>query len=195
MDIAITDVATSNSLREGAATRYLDSNLRASSIDRILIDALVAMEVFAFGDEMLNLTVTSPLKRPHAFWTYLRGQASNLVFFGVIIAIVAWFGSQDILGQMATGWSIGILVGIFLLFFLVATFSLPWVWITQSKEKRKTRNLLLEMTSVYNELGSDGAISAQHIQRRAQETTSLGAVWPAPLFAMLDDVNRRTGRF
>jgi hypothetical protein len=182
---------------EGAATNYLNSRLRAPSIDRTLIDGLVAMEVFAFGDEMLNPhpMVTSPLKRPHALWTYLLGQAGNLLLFGVIIAIVAWLGSQNILGATATGWSIGILVGLFLLLFLIATVSLPWVWFTQGKEKKRIRKLLLEMVTVYNELGSDGAISAHHIRHRAQETASQGTVWPATLFAMLDDVIKRTGRF
>jgi hypothetical protein len=183
---------------ESAATRYLDSQLRAAAVDRILIDSLMAMEIFAFGDEMLNpekFYKSSPLKRPHALWTYLSGQFANFVFFGIIIGVIAWLNSHNVLGDTATFWSIGILLLILALAFVVGTVSLPWVWISQGASKRKITDLLGAMTGVYTELKSDGAISAQHIRQRAQAVASQGAVWPAPLFAMLDDVIARTGRF
>jgi hypothetical protein len=79
--------------------------------------------------------------------------------------------------------------------FGVATIALPVVWVQQRKEKQRTLQLLSGMLGVYSDLKSDGAISAQHILERVKAMASLGVGWPAPLFAMLDDVLRRTGRF
>lgn len=183
---------------ESAATRYLDSPLRTKAIDRVLIDSLVAMEVFAFGDEMLNpeqFFKVSPLKTWHVFWTYLFGQAGNLFLFGIIVAVVVWLRSQSVLADTTTGWAIGIVVVIFLLMFALATLSLPGLWMGQRAERKKIINLLGGMVGLYNELKSDGAISAPHIRQRAQMIAAEGAVWPAPLFAVLDDVVARTGRF
>jgi hypothetical protein len=50
------------------------------------------------------------------------------------------------------------------------------------------------MATIYNELRSDGPISAEYIRDRAKQATDEGVVWPAPLFALLDDTVRRTGR-
>jgi hypothetical protein len=183
---------------ESAATRYLDSPLRTKAIDRVLIDSLMAMEVFAFGDEMLNpeqFFKVSPLKTWHVLWTYLLGQAGNLFLFGIIIGVVVWLRSQNVLAETTTGWAIGILIVIFLLMFALATLSLPGLWMGQRAERKKITNLLGGMVGLYNELKSDGAISAPYIRQRAQTIAAEGAVWPAPLFAVLDDVVARTGRF
>lgn len=51
------------------------------------------------------------------------------------------------------------------------------------------------MLGLYAEMNSDGPISAKHIRETAQKAADKGVVWPGPLFALLDDVVARTGRF
>jgi hypothetical protein len=81
------------------------------------------------------------------------------------------------------------------LLFVVATMALPFVWSQRAKAKQRVVTLMDAMINVYAELKSDGAISAEHIRARSQKAADGGVIWPAPLFAMLDDIIRRTGRF
>ena len=59
----------------------------------------------------------------------------------------------------------------------------------------KAAKLLSEMNGVYCELAPSGPYSARHIEHRARSAADKGVVWPAPLFALLDDINNRGGRF
>lgn len=63
------------------------------------------------------------------------------------------------------------------------------------KSKNTILGLLSQMNGVYVELRSDGPISGRHIEERARKAADAGGVWPAPLFGLLDDINRRDGRF
>jgi hypothetical protein len=156
----------------------------------------MALEVFAFGDEMLNPPwAQSPLTRKHVLWRYIKGQFWGFVIAGSIIALIAWLNHKDILGETGTLWSVGIVLLLTALQFVIATIALPVAWLHEGREKAKTLQLLSGMLGVYSELKSDGAISAQHVLERAKAVAAQGVAWPAPLFAMLDDVLRRTGRF
>lgn len=182
---------------ELAAARYLNSPFRCVPIDRLLVDALMAAEIFAFGNEMWNpyFRWTSPMTQTHALWSYIRGRVWNVVVLGGIIAFAGWLYSKDIIGGTAFGWIAGVLFGLMVLFFALSTIFLPSVWWRQVKTKRKIVALMEDMIGVYIELQSDGAISAEHIRARAQRVAERGVKWPATLFALLDDVVRRTGRF
>ncbi len=61
--------------------------------------------------------------------------------------------------------------------------------------RRRVRKLLVTMSTLYNELKSDGPISAQYARERAGDAAKQGVVQPAPLFALLDDIISRSGRF
>ena len=84
---------------ESVVGDYLALPYRSQAMDCFLVRALIAMEFYAFGDEMLNektfglFPARSPLKQRHSLLAYLGGQVSNLFFFGVIGAVAAWVHS------------------------------------------------------------------------------------------------------
>jgi hypothetical protein len=186
---------------EAVAGDYLAPPYRSQAMDRLLVKILVAVELYAFGDEMLNektfgmFPARSPLKQRHVLLAYLRGLIFNGVFFGGIAALALWAASKGWIGETSAGWTSGTCVALFLLFGVISTFALPFSWHSQAKARRNVRKLLLAMVTIYNELSSDGPISAQHIRERVSSAAQDGVVWPAPLFAMLDDIIARTGRF
>lgn len=187
---------------EAVVDDYLALPYRSRAIDRLLVKVLVAMEFYAFGDEMFNekslfglLPVRSPLKQRHSLLAYLRGLLVNAIFFGGIAALALWAASKDWIGKTAAEWASGICVGLFLFLGAISTLALPFAWRAQIKAGRNVGNILSAINTVDTELRSDGPISAQHIRARANNAAQIGVVWPAPLFAMLDDIIARTGRF
>jgi hypothetical protein len=186
---------------EGVVDDYLALPYRAPALDRFLVRGLIAAELYAFGDEMLNeetfglFPARSPLRQRHALLSYLRGQLVNGALFGGIAALALWSSSSGLIGPSTAEWIIGVCGFLFLALASVSTFALPFWWLAQAKARRKVRNLLSIMLTLYNEQKSDGPISAQYVRDRAEDASKQGVVWPAPLFALLDDVISRTGRF
>ena len=185
---------------ESVVGDYLALPFRSQAMDRLLVKVLVAVELYAFGDEMMNektfgFPARSPLKQRHVVPAYLSGLLINAVFFGGIAALALWAASKGWIGETSAGWTSGTCVALFLLFGVISTFALPFSWYAQAKARRNVRKLLLAMVTIYNELRSDGPISAQHIRERVSSAAEEGVVWPAPLFAVLDDIIARTGRF
>ncbi len=78
-----------DSLQESAQL-YLDLPVRHQRVDRCIIDALVAAEVFAFADEMINepkiplIPSRSPLRRSHPLWAFIKGQLGNVIGMTVV---------------------------------------------------------------------------------------------------------------
>ncbi|KRR21403.1 hypothetical protein CQ14_07075 [Bradyrhizobium lablabi] len=186
---------------ECAVDDYLALPYRSQALDRFLVRALIAVELYAFGDEMLNekplfgFPARSPLKQSHVLLGYLRALLLNAVLLGGIAALALWAASKGWIGETAAGWTTGICVALFVLLSALSTFGLPFAWRRQIKARREVSKLLLAMNTIYSELKSDGPISAQYIRDRSSSAAQDGVVWPAPLFAMLDDIIARTGRF
>jgi hypothetical protein len=160
---------------------YLALPYRSEAMDRTLVRCLIAAEMYAYGDEMLNektlfglipsLFRRSPMKQRHALLSYLIGNLGNLVLFG-------WW------------WA-----GLFWFFVVTSTLALPYVWFNQAKARRKVVNLLTIMGTLYYDQRSDGPISAYYTRDRANDASRQGVGWPSPLFALLDDIISRTGRY
>jgi hypothetical protein len=185
---------------ESVVGDYLALPYRSQAMDRLLVKVLTAVEFYSFGDEMMNeksfgFPPTSPLKQSHVLLAYLRGLLINAVFFGGIAALALWAASKGWIGETSVGWISGTCVALFLLFGVISTLALPFSWYAQAKARQNVRYLLLAIITIYNELRSDGPISAQHIRERISSAAEEGVVWPAPLFAVLDDIIARTGRF
>ncbi|BBZ97475.1 hypothetical protein BRDID11004_16140 [Bradyrhizobium diazoefficiens] len=186
---------------ESVVGDYLALPYRSQALDRFLVRVLIAMELYAFGDEMLNeetfglFPARSPLRQRHALLGYLRGQLVNGVLFGGIAALALWAGSSRLIGLSTAEWITGVCGFLFLALASVSTFALPFWWYAQAMARRRVRKLLSGMSTLYNEQKSDGPISAQYVRDRAEDATKQGVVWPAPLFALLDDIISRTGRF
>ncbi|UPK31865.1 hypothetical protein IVB18_05375 [Bradyrhizobium sp. 186] len=186
---------------EGVVGNYLALPYRCQALERFLVRALIAMELYAFGDEMLNeetfglFPARSPLKQRHPLLRYLKGQFINSVFFGGIAGLALWASSSGWIGVNAAEWIMGVCGFLFLAFASMSTFALPFWWYAQAMARRRVRKLLAAMSTLYNEQRSDGPISAQYVRDRASEAAKQGVIWPAPLFALLDDIISRTGRF
>lgn len=186
---------------EAVVGSYLDLPYRSQAMDRTLIRGLIAAETYAFGDEMINektfglFPARSPMKQTHAILGYLRNNFFNAILFGGISALGFWLRSGNIISENVASWIAGICLSLLLFFAATSTLALPYLWYNQAKARRRVRDLLATMTTLYNEHRSDGPISAHYIRERASDASAKGVVWPAPLFAILDDVISRTGRY
>jgi hypothetical protein len=180
---------------------YLALPYRSQAMDRALVRGLIAAEMYAFGDEMLNektfglFPARSPIKQTHALLGYLHGNLVNGLVFAGIAVLGFGLSSGAIISDSAAGWIAGTCVSLFLFFAGLSTLALPFLWFNQAKARRRVRDLLATMTTLYNEQRSDGPISAHYIRERASDASRQGVVWPAPLFAVLDDIISRTGRY
>ncbi|OKO87565.1 hypothetical protein AC629_13555 [Bradyrhizobium sp. NAS80.1] len=180
---------------------YLALPYRSQAMDRVLVRGLIAAETYAFGDEMLNektfglFPARSPMKQTHVLLGYLRGQFTSGIVFGGIAVLGFGLSSGTIISEGAAAWIAGICLSLFLFFVATSTLALPYLWFNQAKARRRVRDLLATMTTLYNEQRSDGPISAYYVRERANDASRQGVVWPAPLFAILDDIISRTGRY
>jgi hypothetical protein len=58
----------------------------------------------------------------------------------------------------------------------------------------KPDKLTQQMSICYSALDSHGTISAPHVRESLAVSAQKGVVWPAPLYALLDDVMARGGK-
>jgi hypothetical protein len=80
-----------------------------------------------------------------------------------------------------------------IVWYLVAM--LPFSSVLTELRKRGGRSkLLLAMYWCYNAMNGDGPISAQYIREQLGKAAEKSVVWPAPIYALLDDVMTRSGR-
>jgi hypothetical protein len=185
---------------EAAVGRYLDLSYRSREIDRLLVDLLVALEFYAYGEQTINafaipgIVATSPLKRR----VLVEWLVSNVLSVALWVALAFALWGLSRIQLFPSSWLVGanlVLGVLFVAGFAWSTVWLPRSWWVVHQEKLKIAALLDEMNCVYAELNSNGPISARHIEERARNAANAGVVWPAPLFALLDDINRRDGKF
>lgn len=183
-----------------AVARYLDLPVRNRDIDRMLVDALVAAEVIAFADQMLNIPSflkdlsASPFVKSHPLWRFIKGQLASFgIFVGfpisVLIGAVDLF---DVRGEWPFFTGLGF-AGLWSLFFLSGLIALPGAWASETRGKRKVAELLEAMRNVYTEIEAGTIVSARHIRERLDKTSEQGAVWPSEVFPLLDDIIDRGG--
>ena len=162
-----------------AVESYLKLPIRNRSIDRMLVDALVAAEVIAYAKETLHVPThsawwkmllydrrrelsilrglsSSPFARSHPLWQFIKDESLSFLIIcvipiGVLVALVKVFDFQSI-------WplSVGLgFAGIWGLMFLIGLVRLPGFWMSERRDGRKVIDLLAAMHSVYIEIGSD----------------------------------------
>jgi hypothetical protein len=183
---------------ESAVGQYLALPYRAEHIDRLFADVLIALEFYQFSDEMINEQVivvpVSPLKQAHPLVDYLRYAFTGFLIwaiFGGVVFVLHWFG------VLSDGWAWGGYITCAVLYLLglaLMTAFLPFVWREQAKNVKWVKSLIAEMLRCYSALASDGPVSARHLLEQLRVAADKGVVWPAPLYALLDDVMTRTGR-
>jgi hypothetical protein len=188
---------------EAAVDRYLDLPYRAPYFERTLVDVLVAMELYAFGNQffapfpwLLSLWIipASPIQQWPMPISFIVGQATNALIMLGPAFLIAVYGSA-VVGQSAADWLSGGLLVLYLIGFAIGVVALPIAWWNQIKGGRRLQRQLTAMAQVYAELGSDGPVSTRRIRDAATHAANNdGIVWPPPLFAVLDDNIARNGR-
>jgi hypothetical protein len=130
----------------------------------LLADLLIAIELFAYSDEMMNeptfpfIPRRSPLKQFHPLVPFFL----NVNLWLYLIAGGIIFGLNRI-GVLGDGWArTGYLICVFMfvITLILATVSLPFAWRTHAKGVKQVRGLIGEMNDCYLELRSDGPVSA-----------------------------------
>lgn len=192
-------------LIEEAAQEYLGLPFRSDAADRLLIDILIAMELYGFAEEMINTGVDSagPLRmldapqpplfsvKNHPIRRFIRWRFWSGVVFGVPAAGFYFLGGQ----QGWTSWVALGLAGLFLAESLLTFVVLPAQIKLHTKQQVEARDLLLAMNDTYGELSGSGPFSVAHIRQKVDDSSSKGVVWPSVLFVLLDDIALRTPRF
>ena len=180
-----------------AIEEYLALPYRARQIDRLFVDIFLAVELYGFSDEMVNeyviegLLPSSPLKRSHPFILYLKNFAIGIGSLIVCIGATYFFHQSQLL-SLDLAFGIGAITSIiFLLWFAVVSFSLPFAWREHSKRVSSVFLLMREMEGCYSELSSNGPVSATRLLERLKAAGEKGVRWPSPLYVILDDVMRR----
>lgn len=183
-----------------AVESYLKLPIKNRNIDRMLVDALVAAELFAFAEQMLHAPAllkdlsTSPLVRSHPLWRFVKSRAISFIFL-VVIPIGLLVGSVKLF-DIQEAWPLFVgsgFAGLWCLGFLVGLLALPSIWISESRKKKKVSDLLDAMNIVYTEIGGGNIVSAKYIRERLIKTTDKGAIWPSELYPLLDDIIERSG--
>ncbi len=183
---------------EEAVGEYLELPYRARGMDRLLVDLLVALELYQYSNEMINEVVTpglpprSPLKVRHPLVSYLKGLLINFSLF-ILVGFILYksHGLDD-----SWVWLSYIACAVLSLFWpVLATISLPFKWRAHRNAVKRVGLLIAEMQNCYRELESAGPISARHILERLRVADDKGVSWPPSLYALLDDVMQRAGRF
>jgi len=187
---------------EAAAGKYLALPYRCVEIERVLIDMLIAAEMYAYGGTVLikvplidlwNYNVSPLYYRPIRAW--LVGQAGNLALFGIPIALAWWAASKQWIEGQTAFW-IGLGSGaLWLLFLVFGIILLPFLIWASARAKAETLNRLNAMQGAYAALQSAGPFSARHVIQQLEAAAAQQVVWPAPLYALLDEINARGGRF
>lgn len=174
---------------------YIDTGFKCQALDRVLVDVVVAIELYAFSDEMINEETIglypnrSPLKQSNVIFSTLLTTVVCCLLLGGLLWLAMVFD------QTWVHWTTGIIAVLIALTAGWDLVTLPLRWFHQRRAQKNVFELINGMNGVYAELNSDGAISADRILREVDRVAVLGVVWPSPLFVLLEDIKKRTGRF
>lgn len=182
---------------EMTVDEYLALPVRSALVDRTLVDILLATEVFAFASEVHNQKYSYSrisFVKGNGPIGFLMWRGISALFYSAAAVAAAGLNYVGILPDGWWDWIVGILIALFALESLWAIIKFPSAWLAQTRINKKIREILSIMAGVYAEMNTSGAISAKHVQKRAQDASASGVGWPAPLFVLLDDIIDRGGK-
>jgi hypothetical protein len=161
-------------------------------VDRLLVDLLVAVEYFTYAQ---HVRYGGRVRRPLS--AYLLWRVWSALFFGAIMGGALLMTSYGIVGGEARMWTAIVCLALFGVDTVVTTVHLPSALVARAQGKglATSGELLRLMELLYQALKSDGLISAFHIREQAKKADERGVGWPPTLFALLDDIAARSGRF
>ena len=163
---------------EDAVAIYLALPFRSLWLDRLLVDLLVAAQLFSFGEAAGEVVKSgTPRQWLHgrlysfAFWTIVALTALTLYRWGWISAVPA----------AAAGASAA------LLFVLETALAIPAL--------RRQALRFEAIRAAYRPLGSPAALDTRAYAEPIAAAASAGVRWSQPLYRLLQDIHRRGGRF
>lgn len=184
---------------EATAGSYISSKYKFPALDRAYVDALVALEYYQFADSVFNAAhvpiIAPSLMKRRPIFEYVANIAMNIVG-AVTIYLILWGLSAA--GLFPERWLFGaalILFGLVAVSTFLGLIFLPRQWLAVAKVKKNWNAILLAMRDVYSALDSAGPVSIRHFRSLVDKSVSLGVIWPAPLFVLMDDIEARSGRF
>jgi hypothetical protein len=167
---------------EECVSQYLGLPFRVDALDRLLIDMLMAAEIFAFADEVQPQLQQ---KLPTVL-AWLWGNLKSLLIGLSIAAVLIWLSPDS----TAMQWVAGIIAGLTLLSAAFSIVVFPFLYPTVREKRQKFNATVMAMTDAYTTLSGSPA-SVPHIRKLVDRATDAGVVWPAPLMALLDDIADR----
>lgn len=186
---------------EVSVGEYLKLPYRCDVVDHMLVDALIGAELSSFSGLMLNHDhfglglPEGSLRTEHVVWSVAKRVGA--IGFTLALLLIAYFNWDGSSGAFKTiiGWVLAGIVAVGSLIVLLSLAALPFAWRAQHKKKQKTVSLIQAMSDAYQALESDGPRSASHIRARLDAAVAIGVVWPASVYAVLDDIQKREGWF
>ncbi len=180
---------------EEATAFYLNLSWRVPEIDRVLADLLIAVEVSDYAQKMLidawkypELS-DSPFVQKGVFWPSAKR---------ILIAAIVGFGTFLVTAWSGSGWALvagGLVVVACLVWIVAILVHTPLEWRRRERQRGQITSLFEAMLRCYRQLSSPGPVSARHVRGTCEQAADEGVVWPGPLFSLLDDIERRSGRF
>lgn len=171
---------------QAAAARYLALPYRVDELDRLLVDLLTAAEMFAFADEVqpvLKQQMPLPLK-------WILNNIASVVGAALISGFLLWLWPNSTIAS----WAAAIIFGLVCLGTAWSVIAFPFFYPGVRQNIRKIRNTIDAMLDAYCSLGGEPA-STKHVRERLERATEAGAVWPAQLFVLMDDIEGRRTSF
>jgi hypothetical protein len=181
---------------------YLRQPVRGEVLDRLLVDLLIALEVYAFGHEMLNCPVVVgpsvgnlggvyPPPLNTSFWwervkMFFRFTGGYAAFSGLVVG-VCWLSDYSIPLASLT------LCAIYMLIALAAAITSPFHYRKFRKAQSGIRDAVDASVHVYSLVGGHSVASATRIREAAVDAERKGIVWPTSLYALLDNSISRSG--
>lgn len=167
------------------ADEYLQQELRSPKFEVLLVDALVAKEVYAYGDDEAkgNLgKLTWTWMKSSLKWALVRAALLYVVPIGV-----AWIAAENNRGGLA--FAAGAFVAV-----LVAYQLLSWIWqklrslfqVPAKAPAEKVFELHGKMVLAYNELKGGTSTSPQRVREALAKVADEGAAWEPSVFSVID---------
>lgn len=168
--------------QEAAAT-YLHLPYRVPALDRLLVDMLVAAEMFAFADEMQPILK----KKLPLLLGWLLNNVLSVLIGGAIAAFCFWIGD----GATVMNWVGGTILALTLLGTAWSLIAFPFYYPKVRAHHAKIDGIIGSMLDAYAALAGSPA-STKHIDEMLAKATDKGAVWPSQLIVLMEDIRARS---
>lgn len=168
---------------QDAAAAYLLLPYRVPALDRILVDMLVASEMFAFADEVQAILN----KKLPLLLGWLLSNILSVIIGCAIAAICFWIGD----GNSVMNWIGGIILAITLFGTVWSLIAYPFYYPKIRAHHKKVEGTISAMLDAYAAIAGSPA-STKHIDDMLAKATDKGAVWPSQLMVLMEDIRART---